>query len=326
MADENRTALTEFLLLSFSDFPDLRTPLFSGVLAAYLATLLGNALIIRVTLVDRALHSPMYFLLRHLSFLEILYTTDVVPKTLVDLLALRPAISFGGCAAQMFFFIVLGITECCLLTAMAYDRYVAICRPLHYPRLLSRPACLRLVGTSWVLGVLTASTHTSLIFSLPFRGTPTIHHFLCDILPVLRLAGSGRQHSEASVLAATVVFILAPFSLIVASYARIAAAILRLASSSGRRRAFSTCSSHLLAVSLFFLTTSVTYLRPRASSSVATDRVLSLFYTVVTPMLNPVIYTLRNKEVVGALDRMLRKQRPGVGWGGALLALSSRGF
>ncbi|XP_005335768.2 olfactory receptor 10P1 [Ictidomys tridecemlineatus] len=309
MTEENHTALPEFLLLGFSDLRALQGPLFCVVLLVYLVTLLGNSLIILLTQASPALHSPMYFFLRHLSMVEVLYTTNIVPRTLADLASPEPrAISFQACAAQMYVFIVLGISECCLLTAMAYDRYAAICRPLHYSTLMSPPSCRAMVGTSWVMGIITATTHSSLIFTLPFPSHPTVPHFLCDILPVLRLASAGKHKSEISVMTATVVFIMVPFSLIVTSYVRILSAILAMTSPQSRRKVFSTCSSHLLVVSLFFGTASITYIRPQAGSSVTTDRVLSLFYTVITPMLNPIIYTLRNKEVTGALRHMVKRQ------------------
>ncbi|XP_046322558.1 olfactory receptor 10P1 [Marmota monax] len=309
MTEENHTALPEFLLLGFSDLRALQGPLFCVVLLVYLVTLLGNSLIILLTQVSPALHSPMYFFLCHLSTVEVLYTTNIVPRTLADLASPEPqAISFQACAAQMYVFIVLGISECCLLTAMAYDRYAAICRPLHYSTLMSPQACRAMVGTSWVMGIITATTHSSLIFTLPFPSHPTVPHFLCDILPVLRLASAGKHKSEISVMTATVVFIMVPFSLIVTSYVRILSAILAMTSPQSRRKVFSTCSSHLLVVSLFFGTASITYIRPQAGSSVTTDRVLSLFYTVITPMLNPIIYTLRNKEVTGALRHMVKRQ------------------
>ncbi|XP_075409359.1 olfactory receptor 10P1 [Tenrec ecaudatus] len=305
------TLLPEFLLLGFSDLRVLQGPLFWVVLLIYLVTLLGNAVIILLTWTSPALHSPMYFFLRHLSVVEILYTTDIVPRTLTDLTSLHPrGISFQSCATQMYVFIVLGISECCLLTAMAYDRYAAICRPLHYATLMSQRTCTAMVGSSWLMGIITASTHSSLIFTLPFPRRPLIPHFLCDILPVLRLASAGRHRSEVSVVTATVVFIMIPFSLIVTSYARILSAILAMASTQSRRKVFSTCSSHLLVVTLFFGTASITYIRPRAGSSVTVDRILSLFYTVITPMLNPIIYTLRNKEVTGALLHMMKRHAP----------------
>ncbi|XP_035942465.2 olfactory receptor 10P1 [Halichoerus grypus] len=308
MAEENHT-LPEFLLLGFSDLRALQGPLFWVVLLVYLVTLLGNSTIILLTQASPALHSPMYYFLRHLSVVELLYTTDIVPRTLADLASPHPqAISFQGCVAQMYVFIVLGISECCLLTAMAYDRYIAICRPLHYSALMNWRACMAMVAVSWLMGIITATTHSSLIFTLPFPSHPIVPHFLCDILPVLRLASAGKHKSEISVVTATVVFIMVPFSLIMASYARILGAILAMASTQSRRKVFSTCSSHLLVVFLFFGTASITYIQPQGGSSVTMNRILSLFYTVITPMLNPIIYTLRNKEVAGALRRMVKRQ------------------
>ncbi|XP_004647183.1 olfactory receptor 10P1-like [Octodon degus] len=309
MAEKNYTVLLEFFLLGFSDIRALQGPLFCMVLLVYLVSLLGNSLIIILTRVSPMLHSPMYFFLHHLSIVEILYTTTIVPRTLADLASpcLR-SISFQGCVAQMYVFIVLGISECCLLTAMAYDRYAAICRPLHYSTLMSQQACMIMVATSWLIGFITATTHSSLIFTLPFPNHPVIPHFFCDILPVLRLASAGKHKSEISVMTATVVLIMVPFSLIVISYACILGAILAMASTQSRQKVFSTCSSHLFVVSLFFGTASITYIQPQGSTSVNEDRILSLFYTVITPMLNPIIYTLRNREVTGALQHMMKRQ------------------
>lgn len=208
----------------------------------------------------------------------------------------------------MYVFMVLGISECCLLTAMAYDHYAAICQPLHYATLMSWRACTAMVGVSWLMGIVTATTHSTLIFTLPFPSHPIILHFLCDILPVLRLASAGKHESEISVMTATVVFIMVPFSLIIASYACILSANLAMASTQSRHKVFSTCSSHLLVVFLFFGTASITYIQPRTGSSVTMNRILSLFYTVITPMLNPIIYTLRNKEVARALQRMVKRE------------------
>ncbi|XP_004647182.1 olfactory receptor 10P1-like [Octodon degus] len=309
MAEKNHTVLPEFFLLGFSDIRDLQGPLFCVVFLVYLVTLMGNSLIIFLTQASPTLHSPMYFFLHHLSVVEILYTTTIIPRTLADLASTyHRVISFQGCVAQMYVFIVLGISECCLLTAMAYDRYAAICRPLHYSTLMSQQACMTMVATSWLMGIITATTHSSLIFTLPFPNHPVIPHFFCDILPVLRLASAGKHKSEISVMTATVVFIMVPFSLIITSYAYILGAILAMASTQSRQKVFSTCSSHLLVVSLFFGTASITYIQPQGGTSVIRDRILSLFYTVITPMLNPIIYTLRNKEVAGALQHMMKRQ------------------
>ncbi|ELV12018.1 olfactory receptor 9 [Tupaia chinensis] len=303
----NGTAVTEFILLGFSGFGSLRGPLFWGVLCIYLVTLLGNSLIILLTLADSALHSPMYFLLRHFSLVEILYTTTIVPRMLADLLSSCPTIPPASCFMQLYFFALFGIAECGLLTAMAYDRYAAICRPLRYNTLMNPGACGSMVGAAYLTGVITGTTHAVFIFTLPFQGANTIHHFLCDILPVLRLATASTFWGEVGNLAVTIAFILTPFSLIIASYACILATILGTATSQGRRKIFSTCSSHLFVVMLFFGTGTAAYMRPQAGSSQDMDQVLTFFYTVVTPVFNPFVYTLRNKEVTGAMKRLVKR-------------------
>lgn len=307
MGGDNGTEVTEFILLGFSGFVFLQGHLFWGVLCIYVVTLLGNSLIILLTLADSALRSPMYFFLRHFSLVEILYTTTIVPRMLADLRSSRPTIPRGSCFTQLYFFSLLGITECCLLTAMAYDRYAAICCPLHYTTLMNQGTCAGMVGVSYLAGIITGTTHSVFIFTLPFRGANTIHHFLCDILPVLRLATASTFWGEVGNLFVTVAFIFTPFSLIVASYACILAAILGVATSQGRQKIFSTCSSHLFVVILFFGTGTVAYMRPQADSLGDTDQILSIFYTVVTPMCNPFVYTLRNKEVTGAMRRLMKR-------------------
>nr|XP_004650544.2 olfactory receptor 9 [Jaculus jaculus] len=304
---DNGTTLTEFVLLGFSDFGSLQGHLFWGVLCIYLVTLLGNFMIILLTLADSTLRCPMYFFLRHFSLAEILYTATIVPRMLADLLSSCPAISRASCFIQLYFFALFGIAECCLLTAMAYDRYAAICRPLHYTTLMNQRACASMVAASYLMGIITGTTHSVFIFTLPFRGSNVIHHFLCDILPVLRLASASTFWGEVGNLAVTVTFIMVPFALIVASYACILATILRVATSQGRRKVFSTCSSHLFVVILFFGTATIAYMKPQAGSFGETDQILAIFYTVVTPMCNPFVYTLRNKEVTGAMQRLIKR-------------------
>ncbi|XP_056656947.1 olfactory receptor 9-like [Monodelphis domestica] len=307
MDDDNGTIVNEFILLGFSDLGAGKLPLFWGVLFVYLVTLSGNSLIITLTLLDSALNTPMYFFLRHLSLIEILYTTSIVPRMLSDLFSSYPVISPAGCFTQMYFFTLLGVAECCLLCAMAYDRFAAICQPLHYATLMNRQVCVGMVGASYLMGITTGTTHSIFIFTLPFHGTNIVHHFLCDILPVLRLASGDTFWGEVGNLAITLLFIITPFALILFSYVRILITILGVASAQGRQKVFSTCSSHLLVVTLFFGTASIAYMRPGSNSTQDMDQIISLFYTVVTPMLNPFIYTLRNKEVMGALRRKLTK-------------------
>ncbi|XP_056653954.1 olfactory receptor 9-like [Monodelphis domestica] len=307
MDDDNGTAVTEFILLGFSHLGAYKLPLFWGVLFVYLVTLLGNSLIIILTLLDLALSTPMYFFLRHLSMLEILYTTSIVPRMLSDLLSSYPVISFAGCFTQVYFFTLFGITECCLLTAMAYDRFAAICHPLHYATLMNRQVCVGMVGASYLMGITMGTVHTMLVFALPFHGTNIIHQFFCDNLAVLKLASGDKFWAKLGNLGGTLIFIVTPFALILFSYVRIVITILGVASAQGRQKVFSTCSSHLLVVTLFYGTATIAYTRPGANATEDTDQIISLFYTVVTPMLNPFIYTLRNKEVMGALRRKLRK-------------------
>ncbi|KAM6215136.1 olfactory receptor 10P22-like [Rhynchocyon petersi] len=307
MEASNGTAVTEFVLLGFSGFGYLQVPLFCGVLCIYLVTLLGNALIILLTLADSALELPMYFFLRHFSVVEILYTTTIVPRMLVDLLSSCPTIPLASCFTQLYFFALFGIAECCLLTAMAYDRYAAICRPLHYTTLMRRGVCVRMVGASYLMGIVTGTTHSICIFTLPFHDANTIHHFLCDILPVLKLASASTFWGEVGNLAVTIAFIVTPFLLIIASYACILITVLGVATSQERQKIFSTCSSHLFVVMLFFGTGTVAYMRPWADSSQDTDQILAFFYTVVTPMFNPFVYTWRNKEVTGAMRRLMKR-------------------
>ncbi|XP_044535513.1 olfactory receptor 9-like [Gracilinanus agilis] len=307
MDDDNGTAVTEFILLGFSYLGAYKLALFWGVIFIYLVTLLGNSLIITLTLLDSALSTPMYFFLRHLSIIEILYTTTIIPRMLRDLLSSYPAISPASCFTQMYFFALFGVAECCLLSAMAYDRYAAICRPLHYATLMNRQVCVGMVGASYLMGITSCTTDALLIFTLPFHGPNIVHHFLCDILPVVRLASAATFWAELGNFLISLFFIITPFVLILFSYVRILITILGLASAQGRQKVFSTCSSHLLVVLLFYGTASIAYMRPGVNATQDMDQIISLFYTVVTPMLNPFIYTLRNKEVMGALRRKLTK-------------------
>ncbi|XP_074838188.1 olfactory receptor 10A4-like [Carettochelys insculpta] len=303
----NQTISDVFILVGFSNLHELQSLLFLVFLFTYLVTLMGNLLIILVIKLNSSLHTPMYFFLVNLSLLEICYTTSVVPQMLVHLLVEEKAISIAGCAAQMYVFTIMGLTECCLLAAMAYDRYVAICHPLHYTTIMSGRVCVLLAAASWFIGISVEVAQTTWIFSLPFCGSNRIPHFFCDIPPVVKMACTDTSKNEIVVLTVSVLFIMSPFLLIILSYIRIICTILRLPSAEGRHKAFSTCSSHLTVVTLFYGTALVTYLRPKSSSSPESDQVISLMYTVVTPMLNPIIYTLRNKEVKGAFRKTVEK-------------------
>ncbi|XP_068929798.1 olfactory receptor 10C1 [Petaurus breviceps papuanus] len=307
MSTNTSGVVTDFILVGFSHLLGFQGLLFSLFLTIYLLTVLGNLLIVALVTVDAKLHSPMYFFLRILSALEICYTSVTVPLVLHHLRTGRRRIPRVGCALQMFFFLFFGATECCLLAAMAYDRYAAICTPLRYPLLLSRRVCLQLAAGAWTCGALVGLGHTSFIFSLTFCGPNAIPHFFCEIQPVLQLVCGDTSLNELQIILAAALIILCPFGLILVSYGKILATIVRIPSAAGRRKAFSTCSSHLLVVSLFYGTAIFIYIRPKASYDPTTDPLLSLFYAVVTPILNPVIYSLRNADVKAALKRTLRK-------------------
>ncbi|XP_057362567.1 olfactory receptor 10AG1-like [Manis pentadactyla] len=301
----NITATVEFILLGFSDVPNLQWILFGIFLVIYLTILMCNGIIILITRIDPALQIPMYFFLSTFSFLEICYVSVTVPRMLVDLLTQKGNISFFACATQMCFVLMFGGSECLLLAVMAYDRYVAICSPLHYPLVMNHRVCVQLVIASWMGGVPVVIGQTCQIFSLPFCGSNTINHFFCDLPPVLKLACGNTFVNEIAVYVVAVVFITIPFLLIVISYGKIISNILRLSSARGRARAFSTCSSHLIVVVLFYGTATVTYLQPKPSQSAEIGKLISLFYTVLIPTLNHIIYTLRNKDIMVALRKLV---------------------
>ncbi|XP_033024507.1 olfactory receptor 10A4-like [Lacerta agilis] len=300
---ENQTNPSEFILVGFSDLAELQILLFFIFLATYMITLVGNLLIILLVKLNPSLQTPMYFFLVNLSFLEMCYTTSVVPQMLVHLLTEHKSISKAGCAAQMYVFTILGLTECCLLAAMAYDRYVAISHPLHYTVIMNHQVCAQLAAASWIIGISVEVAQTTWIFSLPFCGSKHIQHFFCDIPPLVKMACTDTTKNEIVVMTVSVLFIMSPFLLIILSYIRIISTILRLPSAEGRRKAFSTCSSHITVVTLFYGTALFAYLRPKSSYTPESDKMISLMYTVVTPALNPIIYTLRNKEVKGAFKK-----------------------
>ncbi|XP_025842989.2 olfactory receptor 10A2-like isoform X1 [Vulpes vulpes] len=308
MAGGNWTKVEEFILISFSSLPtEIQSLLFLTFLIIYLATLMGNTLIILVTLADPMLHSPMYFFLRNLSFMEIGFNLVIVPKMLGTLLAWDRTISFLGCATQMYFSFFFGVDECFLLATMAYDRCVAICSPLHYPVIMNQRTRAKLAVASWFPGFPVATVQTTWLFSFPFCGTNKVNHFFCDSPPVLRLVCADTALFEIYAIVGTILVVMTPCLLILCSYTHIAAAILKIPSAKGKHKAFSTCSSHLLVVCLFYVSLSLTYFRPKSNNSPESKKLLSLSYTVVTPMLNPIIYSLRNNEVKNALGRTFRK-------------------
>ncbi|XP_051022718.1 olfactory receptor 10AG1-like [Acomys russatus] len=296
----------QFVLLGFSDLPNLQGFLFAVFSVVYIIILIGNFLIILITSMDPALQKPMYFFLANFSTLEICYVSVTIPRILFDIKVEDRSISVMSCATQLCFFLVFGTTECLLLAVMSYDRYVAICNPLHYTLVMNPTKCTYLAMGSWLGGIPVQVGQTCQIFSLHFCNSNKIDHFFCDIPPILKLACEDTSVHELSVYVVMVVAAL-PFMLVLTSYSKIIATILRLPTAKGRAKAFSTCSSHLLVVVLFYGSATVTYLRPKSMHSPGTDKLLSLFYTIVTPMFNPLIYSLRNKEVIAALKKLFFK-------------------
>ncbi|KAL1787118.1 olfactory receptor 10AG1-like, partial [Sigmodon hispidus] len=288
---------TEFLLLGFSDLPNLQGFLFGMFSIIYLIILIGNYFIIMITRIDPSLHKPMYFFLANFSFLEICYVSVILPRMLYSIWTQDRSISLLACATQMCFFLMLAATESILLAVMSYDRYVAICNPLHYPLVMNPRKCTQLSLGSWIGGMPFQLGQTCQIFSLNFCNSNQIDHFFCDIPPVLKLACGDTSANELYVYVVAVLLAAIPFILILTSYSKIIATILSLPTVEGRAKAFSTCSSHLVVVILFFGSASITYLMPKSTHSAVSDKLLSLFYTILTPMFNPMIYSLRNKDI-----------------------------
>jgi olfactory receptor len=305
--EDNVSTLKQFVLLGFSELPYLQGFLFGVFFLIYLIILCGNSLIIIITRLDTTLQNPMYFFLANFSSLEICYVSVTLPRILVNLWTQNRSISMLNCATQMCFFLMLGATECFLLAVMSYDRYVAICNPLHYLLVMNPKKCIRLAAGSWLSGIPVQIGQTCQIFSLHFCKSNQISHFFCDIPPIIKLACGDTSVHELSVYVVATLFVAFPFMLIIASYSKIIFTVLRLPTAIGRAKAFSTCSSHLLVVVLFFGSATITYLRPKSNQSALTDKLLSLFYTIVTPIFNPMIYSLRNKDVIAALKKLLFK-------------------
>ncbi|XP_020008638.2 olfactory receptor 10AG1-like [Castor canadensis] len=306
-AEDNVSTVKQFVLLGFSDFPYLQGFLFGVFSIVYIIILIGNSLIVIITRLDPTLQKPMYFFLANFSSLEICYVSVTLPRILFSICTRNRSISLLDCAIQMCFFLVLGATECFLLAVMSYDRYMAICNPLHYPLVMNPQKCIQLAAVSWISGMPIQIGQTSQIFSLQFCNSNQIDHFFCDIPPVIKLACGDTSVHELSVFIVSMLFAAIPFMLVLASYSKIISTILRLPTATGRGKAFSTCSSHLLVVVLFYGSATITYLRPKSNHSAGIDRLFSLFYTIVTPMFNPVIYSFRNKDVIAALRKLLFK-------------------
>ncbi|XP_040271214.1 putative olfactory receptor 2B8 [Bufo bufo] len=297
----------EFILLGLTSQRNIQIVLFVAFLSCYLISLIGNTIIIILSRISYQLHTPMYFFLSNLSFLDIWYTSSIVPKMLINFLSVRKSISFNGCASQMFIHLSLGGTECYLLLSMAYDRYVAICKPLHYTNIMHPALCIKIAAGSWVGGVINSFVHTVLALQLPFCGPNVINHFFCEVPSVLELACADTSVNKTVIFFFAMLVVMGPFFLILITYGNIVSSILKISTSVGRKKAFSTCASHIIVVSLFYGTIIFMYMRPGSTHVANQDKMATLFYSVITPMLNPLIYTLRNKDVIGAFMDLTRK-------------------
>ncbi|XP_030042436.1 olfactory receptor 6M1-like [Microcaecilia unicolor] len=304
MERDNITTVREFIIMGFTGSLKLRIILFLTFLLVYIITCMGNVVIIVIIRSDCHLHTPMYFFISNLSFIDLWYTSSTIPKMLASLLSGRGTISFSGCIFQLYFFLSLGVTENFLLTAMSYDRYVAICNPLRYVVLMNKRVSMKLVIGCWFSGFMSIVMPTVLISRLPYCASNVINHFFCDLSPLIQLSCSDTHMLQKFNFITAIIVILGTFFIIAVSYIYIVSTILRIRSSVGRKKAFSTCASHLVVVLLYYGTIIFMYVRPKADSSLDVDKVTAVFYCIVTPLLNPIIYSLRNKEVKNALKKM----------------------
>ncbi|XP_032023921.1 olfactory receptor 10A3 [Hylobates moloch] len=302
MKTQNQSRVVEFILLGFSNFPELQVQLFGVFLVIYVVTLMGNAIIIVIISLDQSLHVPMYLFLLNLSVVEVSFSVVIMPEMLVVLSTEKTTISFGGCFAQMYFILLFGGTECFLLGAMAYDRFAAICHPLNYPVIMNRGVFMKLVTFSWISGIMVATVQTTWVFSFPFCGPNEINHLSCETPPVLELVCAETFLFEIYAFTGTILIVMVPFLLILLF------AVLKMPSTTGRQKAFSTCASHLTSVTLFYGTANMTYLQPKSGYSPETKKLMSLAYTLLTPLLNPLIYSLRNSEMKRALIKLWQRK------------------
>ncbi|XP_067391461.1 olfactory receptor 2F1-like [Emydura macquarii macquarii] len=304
---ENQTKVTEFILLGLSNDPQMQIFLFLLFSVVYLITLLANVVIMLVVRTDSHLHTPMYFFLSHLSFVDICYSSAIVPKMLLNFLAQHKTISANGCFAQMFFFFLLAVTEIFILSAMAYDRYSAICDLLRYMEIMNKGICALLVSGAWAIGFIDATINTGFALKLQFCGPNQISHFSCELPSLLQLSCTDPIPHHTVLFTSVVIFGSSSFLITLISYIHIISTILKIRSAEGRRKTFSTCSSHLIVVGLMYLTAFFQYTKPSSVFSVLLDEMFSLQYSILTPMLNPIIYSLKNREVKTAVGKMLWK-------------------
>ncbi|XP_029435772.1 olfactory receptor 1L4-like [Rhinatrema bivittatum] len=302
---ENMTIVTNFIILGLSDNPQLQFPLFLVFLLIYLITLLGNLVIITVTCADPRLHTPMYFFLSNLSLIDICSTSTIIPKLLVNFISGDKSISYVGCIVQLYFFGGFGGTEDFLLTAMAYDRYAAVCKPLHYSLIMNQRVCVLLAAASWIIGSLLSEMITASVTRLSFCASNVVDHFFCDLMPLLKLSCTNTASTQSIVFVIGALMAVPAFSVTLVSYTYIVSAILRIRSAERKQKSFSTCSSHLTVVSVYYLSMFCLYLRPASTYSQEQGKILSVVFITLVPMLNPIIYSLRNKEVKNAIRKVI---------------------
>ncbi|XP_077147404.1 olfactory receptor-like protein OLF1 [Ranitomeya variabilis] len=307
MGDLNQTSPEQFILLGLSNVPDLQVICFIMFLIMYLTTLSGNIFLIVVVRINSKLQTPMYFFLTNLSIIDICFSSTILPKILINTLSEDRSISLLGCALQMYFHMALGGTECVLLAVMSYDRFIAICRPLHYQMIINKRMCACLASISWAAGFANSLIHTPLTFQLPFCKFH-LNHFFCEMPPFFQLSCKDTRINEIVMHVAGQMIIMCAFFLTLISYVHIIFTIFKIRSSKGRQKAFSTCASHLTVVSVYYGTIMFMYLKPRSTYSPEIGKIMSILYTVVTPMLNPIIYSMRNKEVKDTIKIKLFRQ------------------
>ncbi|XP_065419078.1 olfactory receptor 14A16-like [Chrysemys picta bellii] len=304
----NQTTMTEFLLLGFSDVPELQILHVVVFLVLYLASLLGNLLIITVIVLDHHLHTPMYFFLMNLSILDLGSISVTIPKSMANSLINTRVISYSGCVTQIFFFFFFASADFAILTIMAYDRYVAICQPLHYETVMNRKACVQMAVSAWISVFLYSAVHTGNTFAISVCGGNMVDQFFCEIPQLLKLACSDSDLSEVGFLIFSMFLGSSCFVFIIVSYVQIFTTVVRIPSEQGRHKAFSTCLPHLIVVSLFICTGTFTYLKPTSSSTSGLDLVVAVLYSVLPPMMNPIIYSMRNKELKGTLSKLVSQK------------------
>ncbi|XP_043734470.1 olfactory receptor 5B2-like [Cervus elaphus] len=310
---ENKTEVTEFILLGLTDAPGLQVPLFMMFTLIYIITVVGNLGMITLILLDPHLHTPMYFFLSNLSLVDFGCSSAVTPNVIAGFLTGNKVISYNACAAQMFFFIVFGTGESYLLASMAYDRYAAVCKPLRYATTMTKNRCACLVIGSYACGVLNASVNVGDDFGFSFCGSNVVNHFFCDVPAVMILSCSDKHMSELVLVYINTFHVVFALLIIFISYLLIFITILKMHSAEGYQKALSTCASHFTAISIFYGTVIFMYLQPTSSHAMDTDKMASVFYAMIIPMLNPVVYSLRNKEVKSAFKKVVEKSKLSLG-------------